>query len=176
MIWILCELWKQTCTKKTRFLLVWLGFCGNSEIYCEKTRFLLIIVNKERRNDDGYLAYITKRQVYGGGVMQSESLMFACKLVCMMDGAITAMAKCSFICRTEHRGLHFVTDITLDLHISFFFLRALLLGAFLVASLLYFSVNIMWLFLDVNVGFWSLGERDKRMMGDLALGSRRISY
>jgi len=63
------------------------------------------------------LAYITKREVFGGGVVERETGVFGCKLVGAVNGAITAMAKSSFICRTEDGGFHFVTHITLDLHL-----------------------------------------------------------
>lgn len=75
-----------------------------------------------------YLANITKREVLGGGVMEREAWVFGCKLVGVVNGAVTTMAKSSFICRAEDGGFHFVTHSTLDLHLFllFFFLSCAL--------------------------------------------------
>lgn len=73
---------------------------------------------EERRSE--YLADITKRGVFGGGVVKREACVFACKLVSVVDGMITGMAESCFICRTEHRGFLIVTHITLDLHLDLF--------------------------------------------------------
>jgi len=65
-----------------------------------------------------YLADITERKVFGGGEDERETRVFGCELVGVVNGAIAGMAKSSFICRTENSGFHFVTDITVDLHVG----------------------------------------------------------
>lgn len=40
---------------------------------------------------------ITKRGVFGSGVVKGEAFVFVCELVGMVDGAITSMAERGFI-------------------------------------------------------------------------------
>lgn len=46
-----------------------------------------------------------------------ETSMFGSKFVSMVDSKITSMAKSSFIWRTKHGSLSFLTNITLNLHL-----------------------------------------------------------
>jgi len=51
--------------------------------------------------EERYLADITKRVVFGGGEDEREARVFGCKLVGVVNGAIAATAKSSFVCRAE---------------------------------------------------------------------------
>ena len=67
----------------------------------ERLDFLMIAMDGIKKEWAQYLADIATRGAFGGGVVQSEARVFACELVGMVDGTVTAMAKSSFISRTE---------------------------------------------------------------------------
>jgi hypothetical protein len=67
-----------------------------------------------------YLADITERDVFGSGMVKREAFVFGRELVGLVNCMITVIAESCFICRTEQRGLLFLTCITLDLHFLMF--------------------------------------------------------
>lgn len=64
-----------------------------------------------------YLANVAERELFGRRVEKREALVLGGELVGVVDAVVAGVAEGCLVGGAEHRGLVFVTHITLDLHL-----------------------------------------------------------